>query len=198
MSPRGKRPSTRAHAGRQQALAAAERLDRAVVDRRARRGSRAGRRSRSCSPSPGWRRRGTRCSARPPRSRRSGCCSCPRAMIIAVPAAVAILPASSLVCMPPRDSSEPALPAIASISGVMRSTSGRKRASGSCAGGAGVEPVDVGEQHQQVGAHHGGDARGEPVVVAVADLGGRDRVVLVDDRDAPSLSSVAMVARALR
>ena len=43
-------------------------------------------------------------------------------MTIAVPAAVAILPASILVCMPPRDSSEPAAPAIASISGVMRST----------------------------------------------------------------------------
>ena len=46
----------------------------------------------------------------------------------------------------------------------------------------GVEPVDVGEQHQQVGAHHRRHARGQPVVVAVADFGGRHRVVLVDDR----------------
>jgi len=38
---------------------------------------------------------------------------------------VAILAASILVCMPPRDSPEPAAPAIASISGVMRSTSAR-------------------------------------------------------------------------
>ena len=51
----------------------------------------------------------------------------------------------------------------------------------------GVEPVDVGEQHQAVGADHGGDAGGEPVVVAVADLGGRDGVVLVDDRHGPQL-----------
>ena len=35
---------------------------------------------------------------------------------------------------------------------------------------------------RQIGARHGGDARGQPVVVAVADFGGRDRVVLVDDR----------------
>ena len=45
--------------------------------------------------------------------------SCPSAMIMCVPAAVAILPASILVRMPPRDSSEPAPPAIASISGVI-------------------------------------------------------------------------------
>ncbi len=38
------------------------------------------------------------------------------------------------------------------------------------------------KQHQEIGAHHGGDARGEAVVVAIANLGGRDGVVLVDDR----------------
>ena len=38
------------------------------------------------------------------------------------PAAVAILPASILVFMPPRDSSEPAAPAIASIAGVIAGT----------------------------------------------------------------------------
>ena len=104
-------------------------------------------------------------------------------MIICVPAVVAILPASILVSMPPRDSSEPDAPAIASISGVMRATTGT-----SLAPAFGrrlvVEPVDVRQQHQQVGAHHGGDARGEPVVVAVADLGGGDGVVLVDHRHA--------------
>ena len=41
-----------------------------------------------------------------------------------VPAVVAILPASILVSMPPRESSEPDAPAIASISGVMRATIG--------------------------------------------------------------------------
>ena len=48
----------------------------------------------------------------------------------------------------------------------------------------GVEAVDVGQQHQLVGLHHLGDARGEAVVVAEADLRGRHGVVLVDHRDA--------------
>ena len=49
----------------------------------------------------------------------------------------------------------------------------------------GVEAPDIGEQDQKVGARHGGDAGGEPVIVAVTDLAGRDRVVLVDDGDGP-------------
>ena len=48
----------------------------------------------------------------------------------------------------------------------------------------GVEAVDVGQQHKLVGLHHLGDARGQAVVVAEADFGGRDGVVLVDHRDA--------------
>ena len=51
----------------------------------------------------------------------------------------------------------------------------------------GVEAVDVGEEHEQIGADHGRDARGEAVVVAVADLARRDGVVLVDDRHRPHL-----------
>ena len=103
-------------------------------------------------------------------------------MIMCVPPAVAILPASILVRMPPRDSSEAAPPAIASIAGVMRSTTGMCSAAGSTRRRRRVEPVDVGEQHQQIGADHGRDAGGQAVVVAVADLAGRDGVVLVDDR----------------
>jgi hypothetical protein len=61
--------------------------------------------------------------------------------------------------MPPRDSSEPASPAIASISAPTLSTTGINFASG---------------------AGHGGNTRGETVVVAVADFIGRNRVVLVD------------------
>ena len=45
-----------------------------------------------------------------------------------------------------------------------------------------VDAVDVGEQHQRVGAGDVRDQRGEPVVVAEPDLLGGDRVVLVDDR----------------
>ena len=58
-----------------------------------------------------------------------------------------------------------------------------RRAPAAAAGRRRVEAVDVGQQHQAVGAHHAGDAGGEAVVVAVADLGGGHRVVLVDDRD---------------
>ena len=58
-------------------------------------------------------------------------------------------------------------------------------------GRRGVEPVDVGEQHEQIGADHGGDARGEAVVVAIADLARRHRVVLVDDRHGAHLEQRA-------
>ena len=57
-------------------------------------------------------------------------------MTMWMPLTVAILPASILVRMPPRDRSEPAPPAIASIAGVMRSTTAMCRAVGSPAGGA--------------------------------------------------------------
>ena len=63
----------------------------------------------------------------------------------------------------------------------MRSTTETKRAPGVERRRGGVEAVDVGQQHQQVAAHHGGDARRQPVIVAVADFRGGDRVVLVDD-----------------
>src|SRR5574337_1366148 len=46
-----------------------------------------------------------------------------------------------------------------------------------------VESGHVGEKDEQVGARHGGDARREAVVVAVANLARRDRIVLVDDRN---------------
>ena len=45
-----------------------------------------------------------------------------------------------------------------------------------------VKAVDIREQHEKVRAHHHGDAGGEPVIVAEADLVGGDRVVLVDHR----------------
>ena len=45
-----------------------------------------------------------------------------------------------------------------------------------------VKAVDIGQQHQHVGARHLRDAGGEAIIVAKADLGSGDRVVLVDDR----------------
>ena len=53
-----------------------------------------------------------------------------------------------------------------------------------------VQPVDVGEQHQQVGVDQVRDQRREPVVVAEPDLGGGDRVVLVDDRQHAELEQL--------
>src|SRR5262249_56883218 len=66
----------------------------------------------------------------------SGCATRPDAITMCVPPCVTILAASILVCMPPRESSEPAAPAIASILGVMHSTSGTNLALVLAAGGA--------------------------------------------------------------
>ena len=123
----------------------------------------------------------------PSPSARSGCSPLPDAMTMCVPAATAILAAASFVTMPPRESSVAASPAIASISGVMAVITSSRLAFGVLRGRRGVKPVDVREQHETVGRHHGGDARGEAVVVAVADFRGGDRVVLVDDRDRAEL-----------
>jgi len=66
----------------------------------------------------------------------SGCSILPDAISIWVPAVVAILAASILVYMPPRDSSDSAAPAIASISDVTDSTIGISLAFGLAPGGA--------------------------------------------------------------
>src|SRR5579883_3437135 len=66
----------------------------------------------------------------------SGWVILPEAISMWVPAVVAILAASILVRMPPRDSSDPAAPAIASISLVTDSTTGISLAWGLAAGGA--------------------------------------------------------------
>ena len=60
----------------------------------------------------------------------------PEVITIWVPEANAILAAWILVTMPPRDSSLPALPAIASISGVICRTSASSRLSMPQPGGA--------------------------------------------------------------
>src|SRR6202171_6107663 len=66
----------------------------------------------------------------------SGCSILPDAISIWVPAVVAIFAASILVYMPPRDSSDSAAPAIASISDEKDSTIGISLAFGFAAGGA--------------------------------------------------------------
>ena len=54
-----------------------------------------------------------------------------------------------------------------------------------------VQPVDVGQQHQAIGAHHLRHPSGETIVVAVADLRSGDRVVLVDDGNGAELQQRA-------
>src|SRR4051812_2009326 len=66
----------------------------------------------------------------------NGCSILPDAITMWVPADVAILAASILVNMPPRDSSDSAAPAIASISEVTDCTIGISLASGLAPGGA--------------------------------------------------------------
>src|ERR1700748_3959026 len=66
----------------------------------------------------------------------SGCSILPDAISIWVPAVVAILAASILVYMPPRDNSDSAAPAIRSISEVTDSTIGISFALGLAPGGA--------------------------------------------------------------
>ncbi len=55
----------------------------------------------------------------------------------------------------------------------------------------GVEPVDVGQQHEQVGARQDRHLRRQEVVVAEGDLIGGGGVVLVDDRHHPPVEQLA-------
>ena len=72
--------------------------------------------------------------------RATGFLCLPSAMTMCAPPDVAILPASILVCMPPLENSEAAPPAMASISALMRGTTGINLASGFCDGGALYRP----------------------------------------------------------
>jgi hypothetical protein len=65
-----------------------------------------------------------------------GCSILPEAISICVPPVVAIFAASTLVRMPPRESSDSASPATASISDEMLSTTGMSLAFGLFFGGA--------------------------------------------------------------
>ena len=119
----------------------------------------------------------------PPAMRAIGWATRPSAITMCAPAEVAMRAASILVRMPPRESSDAAPPAIASISGVIPLDHGEQSRMRVAMRRRIVEARDVGKQDQQVGARHRGDSRRKPIIVAIADLAGRDRVVLVDDRD---------------
>ena len=67
----------------------------------------------------------------PPINPAMGFSGLPSKMAIRQPAAAAIFAAANLVTIPPEAKSLPALPAMASISGVIRATRSRWRAAGS-------------------------------------------------------------------
>ena len=78
--------------------------------------------------------------AAPQSSARNGCRIVPDVITMLAPDASAMRPASILVTMPPRDSSDPALPAIASMSGVICRTSRTSVPAGVLPGGAVYRP----------------------------------------------------------
>ena len=105
-----------------------------------------------------------------------------------MPAPVAIRAASTLVTMPPVPT--PAAPVRPNRT-PSRSASPRTSVIAPRARRTRVaveQAVDVGQQHQQVGVHEVRDQRGQPVVVAEADLGRGDGVVLVHDRHRAELA----------
>ena len=112
----------------------------------------------------------------------------PAVMAMAQPAAVAIFAAAILVAMPPEPTADAEPPPMASISGVMSRTSGMSRAVGIEVRIGGIQPGHIGQQQQAVRARHLRDTSRETVVVAIADLGSRDRVVFVDDRQRAELA----------
>ena len=116
-------------------------------------------------------------------------------MAMAQPAAVAIFAAAILVAMPPEPTADAEPPPMASISGVISRTSGMSRAAGSQVRIGGVQAGDVRQQQQAVRARHLRDTRREAIVVAVADFGGRHRVVLVDDRQRTELEQLRQAWR---
>ena len=49
-------------------------------------------------------------------------------------------------------------------------------------GVGGIEPIDIGQQHQKIGRHHLGHPRGQPVIIAIANFFCGDRVIFIDHR----------------
>ena len=85
----------------------------------------------------------------------------------------------------------PVPPATASSAASTSTISSISDASSSRRGIGGEQPGRVGEEHEHVGLHEVRHERGEPVVVAVADLVVGDGVVLVDDRDDAEVEQAA-------
>ena len=97
------------------------------------------------------------------------------------PAAVAIRAASTLLAIPPLPRPAAPVPPPRPRRGRLAPHVGEQPGPG-LPGVAVVQAVDVGQEHERVGADQVGDQRGQPVVVAEPDLLGGDGVVLVDHR----------------
>ena len=115
----------------------------------------------------------------------------PLQITVSIPPAVAISAATTFERIPPVPSGEVVWPIASAPSASKSVTSGTSAASGSILRRSRVQPLDVGEQHEQVGADEHRDLRREEVVVAEGDLVGRRRVVLVDDRQHAPLEQLA-------
>ena len=110
----------------------------------------------------------------------------------------AIFAAASLLAMPPLPRSVPAPPATVSSAASTSTISSMSDASSSCRGSAVNTPAGVGEHQQRVGAEQVRDERGEPVVVAVADLVVGDVSFSLTIGSTPRSSRRCSVSRAWR
>ena len=115
-------------------------------------------------------------------------------MTVSMPPAVAISAATTFERIPPVPSGEVVWPIARSPSAAKSVTSGTSRRVGVGPRAGGEEPVDVGQQDEQVGADEHRHLGGEEVVVAEGDLVGRRRVVLVDDRQHAPVQQLAQRA----
>ena len=143
-----------ADAGGQQALAFGQRLGRAGIDDQRAFAASARRRSSACAPRRAWRWRESAWRARRCATAASGCVVLPLAMMTSQPAAVAILRRDQFGRhAAAADAGDRAARHRFDL-GRDGGDFGNMRGVGIARRIGGVEPVDVGEQHQAVGFHH--------------------------------------------
>jgi hypothetical protein len=111
-------------------------------------------------------------------------------MAMAQPADVAIFAAAILVAMPPEPTGRGGSAAHGLDFGRDLAHLGDQFRGGIAVRVGRVQARDIGQQQQAVRAGHLRHARREPVVVAVTDLRGRHRVVLVDHRQRAELEQL--------
>ena len=155
----------------------------------------ANRRSTACAHSRDSTTAGTSCTRRPLPGGARDASARPAAMAMAQPAAVAIFAAAILVAMPPEPTADAEPPPMASISGRDVADFGNQPRRRIEVRIGGVQPGDIRQQQQAIRAGHLRDTRRQAIVVAVADFGGRHRVVFVDDRQCTELEQLRQAWR---